>query len=124
MNARTLSGIIAVDVEDFGVAWGNARGRLLTDYAHYSGTHRQGTTNGKRLHCETVEIIIIGVGGAMSTLEVIAKKILALEVANPTGGLKSRAQVIGDIGGLGFGPNMTVIAFVYAVHGFGLRMRG
>jgi hypothetical protein len=26
MNARTLSGIIAVDVEDFGMAWGNALG--------------------------------------------------------------------------------------------------
>jgi hypothetical protein len=34
MNARTLSGVIAVDVEDFGVAWGNARGKLLTDSAH------------------------------------------------------------------------------------------
>jgi hypothetical protein len=26
LNARTLSGVIAVDIEDFGVAWGNARG--------------------------------------------------------------------------------------------------
>ena len=32
--------------------------------------------------------------------------------------------IIGDIGGPGFGPNMAVIAFVHAVHGFGLRMRG
>ena len=33
MNARMLSGGIAVDVEDFGVAWGNARGRLFTNFA-------------------------------------------------------------------------------------------
>jgi hypothetical protein len=31
------------------------------------------------------------------------------------------AHVIGDIGGVGFCPNMTVIAFVHVVHGFGLR---
>ena len=58
----------------------------------------------------------------MSTLEVIAKTILALEVANARGGAK--AHVIGDIGSMGFGPNMTVKAFVHAVHGFGLCMRG
>jgi hypothetical protein len=34
MNARTLNGIIVVDVEDFGMAWGNALGRLLTDFAN------------------------------------------------------------------------------------------
>jgi hypothetical protein len=34
MNARTLSGIIAVDVEDFSMAWGNALGRLFTDSAN------------------------------------------------------------------------------------------
>ena len=30
MNAGTLSAVIAMDVEDFGMAWGNALGRLLT----------------------------------------------------------------------------------------------
>ena len=34
MNACTLSGVIAVDVEDFGMTWCNAFGRLLTDPAH------------------------------------------------------------------------------------------
>ena len=34
MNARKLSGVIVVDVEDFGVAWSNAPGRLLTDTTH------------------------------------------------------------------------------------------
>ena len=34
VNASTMSGIIAVDVEDFGVAWYNALGRLLTNPAH------------------------------------------------------------------------------------------
>ena len=34
MNARLLSGIVAVDVEDFGNAWCNALGRLLADLAH------------------------------------------------------------------------------------------
>ena len=59
----------------------------------------------------------------MSTLEVIALRILALEVANASGGAKSKAHVIGDIGCLGLGPNMAVIAFVHTVHGFGLCMR-
>ena len=34
MNARPLSGIIAVDVEDFGNAWCNALRRLFADLAH------------------------------------------------------------------------------------------
>jgi hypothetical protein len=34
MNARTLSGVIAMDVEDFGMAWCNARGNFFTDPAH------------------------------------------------------------------------------------------
>jgi hypothetical protein len=59
----------------------------------------------------------------MSTLEVIAKRILALEVANTNGRAKNKAYIIADIGGLGLGPNMAVILFVHAVHGFGLRMR-
>jgi hypothetical protein len=74
--------------------------------------------------CEAVEISIIDRGGAVSTLEVIAMRILALEVANASGGAKNKAYVIVDIGGLGVGPNMAVIAFVHAVHGFGLRMKG
>ena len=47
-----------------------------------------------------------------------------MEVANTTGGAKNKADVIGDIGGLGLSPNMAVIAFVHAVHGLGLLMRG
>jgi hypothetical protein len=34
MNANTLNGVIAVDIEDFGVAWCNALGRLFTNSAH------------------------------------------------------------------------------------------
>jgi hypothetical protein len=34
MNARTLSGVIVMNVEDFGVAWWNACQRFLTDFAH------------------------------------------------------------------------------------------
>ena len=60
----------------------------------------------------------------MSTLKIITLRILALEVANTSGGTKSKAHVFGDIDGLGFGPNMAIIAFAHAVHGFGLRMRG
>jgi hypothetical protein len=60
----------------------------------------------------------------MNTLEVIAKNKLALEVANANGGAKSKAYVIADIGGHDLGPNMAVISFVHAVHGFGLCMRG
>ena len=60
----------------------------------------------------------------MSMLEVIALRILALEVANACGGAKNKAYVIVDHGGLGLGPNTAVIAFVHAVHRFGLRMRG
>jgi hypothetical protein len=33
-KARVATGIIAVDVEDFGMAWGNALGRLFTDSAN------------------------------------------------------------------------------------------
>ena len=33
MNARPLSGIVAVDVEDFGNAWCNSFGRLFVDLA-------------------------------------------------------------------------------------------
>ena len=73
---------------------------------------------------EPVKINIIDRGGPMSTLEVIALRILALEVANTSGGLESKAHVIVDIGGLGIGPNMAVIAFVHVVHEVGLRMRG
>jgi hypothetical protein len=63
----------------------------------------QGITNGKWLLCEAVKIGIIDGKIAMSTLEVIVKRILALEVANARGGAKSKAHVIGDIGALGFG---------------------
>jgi hypothetical protein len=48
MNARPLSGIIVVDVEDFGIEWCNAFGRLLADLAHWSGKSRDGTINGKK----------------------------------------------------------------------------
>ena len=60
----------------------------------------------------------------MSTLEVIAMRIWTLEVVHASGGAKNKAYVIVDIGGLGSGSNMTIIAFVHAVHGIGLRMRG
>ena len=59
----------------------------------------------------------------MNTLEVIAKRILALKVANACKGAQNKPHVIADIGGMGLGPNMVVIAFVHAVHEFGLRMR-
>ena len=34
MNAHPLSGIIVVDVKDFGNAWCNALGRLIADLAY------------------------------------------------------------------------------------------
>jgi len=34
MNAGTLSAVIAMDVEDFGMTWSNAFRRLLTNPAH------------------------------------------------------------------------------------------
>jgi hypothetical protein len=85
---------------------------------------RQGTTNAKWLLGEAIEISIIKRGGPMSTLDVITLRILALEVANASGGAKRKAHVIGDIGCLGLGLNMAVIVFVHAVHGFGFRMMG
>ena len=60
----------------------------------------------------------------MSTLEVIALRILALEVASASGRANNKAHVIAHIGDMGLGLNMAVIEFVHAVHGFGLRMRG
>ena len=60
----------------------------------------------------------------MNTLKVVASRIMTLEVANTGGRMKSKAQVISNIGSLGFRPDMAVIAFEHAVHGFGLCMRG
>ena len=60
----------------------------------------------------------------MSTLKVVASRIMTLQVANAGGRTKSKAQVISNVGGLGFGPDMVVKAFVHVVHGLGLRMRG
>lgn len=40
MNAGTLSGKIAVDIEDSGMAWGNAIGWLLIDCANKNGPQR------------------------------------------------------------------------------------
>ena len=85
MNARTLSDVIVVDVEDFGVAWYNARGGFLTNLAHKSGAQKQGTTNQKGFLCEAVEISIIDRECVVSMLEVIAKRVLALEMANASG---------------------------------------
>jgi hypothetical protein len=34
MNAHTLSGLIVIDVEDFGMAWCSAPRRLFTNFAH------------------------------------------------------------------------------------------
>ena len=59
MDTGTLSGVIAMDVEDFGKTWCNAFRRLLTNHAHYSGMHKQGTTNGEWLLGEAIEINII-----------------------------------------------------------------
>ena len=60
----------------------------------------------------------------MSTLKVVASRIMTLQVANVGGRTKNKAQVIGNVGGLGFGLDMAIEAFVHTVHGFGLRMRG
>ena len=83
MNARTLNVVIAVDVD--------AYGRYLTDPAHKSGSQKEGTTNGKWLLCEAVKIRIIDKGGVMSTLEVVAMRIMALEVTNAIGQTKNKA---------------------------------
>ena len=40
MNAGTLSGTIAVDVEYFGMVWGNVFGRFLIDSTNNSGPQR------------------------------------------------------------------------------------
>ena len=124
MNAGTLSGVIAMDVEDSGMTGCNAFGRLLTNPAHESGMQRRGTNNLERLLGESIKVSVIHIGGPMSTLEEIALRIWTLEVANAKGRAKRKAHGIGDIGCLGLGPNMAVIAFVHAVHRFGLRMRG
>ena len=123
MNASSLSGKIAVDIKDSGMAWGNAIGRLLMDSANKSGPQRLGPTNGKGVLCEAVEISIIDSGGAMSTLKVVASRIMTLHVANARRQTKSMAQATHNVSDLGFGPDMDVIAFVHDVHRFGLRMR-
>jgi hypothetical protein len=47
INARSLSGIITMDVEYFGNAWCNAIGRLLIDLAYCSGEGRHRPPTGK-----------------------------------------------------------------------------
>ena len=94
MNAATLSGVIAMNVENSGMTWCNAFGRLRTDPAHKSGMQRQGTTNGEGFLGESINISVIYIGGLMSTLEVIALRIWTLEVANASGGPKRKANVI------------------------------
>ena len=71
------------------MAWCDAPGRHLTDPAHKSGSQREGTTNEKGFICEAVEISVIDREGAMSTSEVVAKRILALEVTNACGRTKN-----------------------------------
>jgi hypothetical protein len=65
MNARTLSGVIAIDVEDFGVAWCNARGSFLQILHIRREPKDKGPPTGNdSLLCEAVEIIFIDRGGA------------------------------------------------------------
>ena len=59
----------------------------------------------------------------MNTLKVVTSRIMTLQVANAGGQIKSKTQTIRNVGGLGFGPDMAVVAFVHAIHRFGLRMR-
>ena len=124
MNAGTLSGIHCHGRRRFWHGIEQCIWRLFTDPANKSGLRMAQCQNGKGIFSEAVEISIIDSGGAMSTLKVIASRILTLEVANAGRRTKSKAQVIGNVGGLGLGPNMAVIAFVHAVHRLGLRMRG
>jgi hypothetical protein len=51
----------------------------------------KGPPTGEGLLCEAVKISIIDSGGAMRTLEEVAIRIMALEVANAGGRSKSKA---------------------------------
>jgi hypothetical protein len=84
----------------------------------------QVTTNGEGLLGEAIKISIIDKRRPMSTLKVVASRIMALKVANAGGRSKSKAQDIGNVGGLGFGPDVAVVTFIHSVHGLGLSMRG
>ena len=59
-----------------------------------SGAQRQGTTNRKGLLREADKISIIDRGGAMSTLEVVAMRIMALEVAKQKARPKSLVMLV------------------------------
>jgi hypothetical protein len=67
-------------------------GGSLQILAHKSGEGKHGTTNGKKkLLGEAIKFNIIDRGGMVNTLEVVALRILALEVANAGGRVKNKA---------------------------------
>ena len=59
----------------------------------------------------------------MKLLKVVTLWILALKVANTSGGTKLQIEVIVDVGGLDSSPDMTTIALIHTIYGFGFGMR-
>jgi hypothetical protein len=59
----------------------------------------------------------------MGSLKVITTRVLALEMANTGRGTKYKANVVCNVGGLNFSPNVAIILFVHAVQRLGPGLR-
>ena len=61
----------------------------------------------------------------MGALKVSTTRVLALEMANTGRGMKCKANIVCNVGGLSLHPNVANILFVHVVHrlGLGLRLR-
>jgi len=60
----------------------------------------------------------------MSTVQIVTVGILALEMADASRRPKGKTQGIGNVGGLGLGPNMAIVPFIHALHGSSLGLGG
>ena len=82
MNAGSLSAVITIDIEDLGIALGNALGRLFTNCAHESRPRRGWTLEDKGLLHKAIEVGIVECSGSMGLLQIAAVGILALKMAD------------------------------------------
>ena len=85
MNASPLTHVISMDVEDPSAVQCHLLGGLLANLANKNGSRRQGSSNMKGLFCDAFEIHIIIGRSSMSTIKVLAMRILTAEVTNTRG---------------------------------------
>jgi hypothetical protein len=59
----------------------------------------------------------------MGALKVITTRVLALEMANTGRGTKCKTNIVCNVRGLSFSPNMAIILLVHAVQRLGPGLR-